>query len=158
METTRHFTATMYIVCDGKTALHKHEGLEMWLPPGGHIDRDELPHEAAVREAKEETGLEVSLMQKATGPASTTAVPLPEPETLLLEDITHVGDAVSHQHIDFIYFGTSQTQDISPHGHDEVAADEWEWISAEQLRKEERFVSDVATLGIAAITATQTAT
>jgi 8-oxo-dGTP pyrophosphatase MutT (NUDIX family) len=33
----------------------------MWLPPGGHIDPHELPHDAAVREVHEETGLAVAL-------------------------------------------------------------------------------------------------
>ena len=57
METTRHFVATCYVVDDGATLLHEHEKLGMWLPPGGHVDRDELPHEAALRETYEETGL-----------------------------------------------------------------------------------------------------
>ena len=56
METTRHFVATVYAVHDGAVALHEHDKLEMWLPAGGHLDRDELPHEAALREAREESG------------------------------------------------------------------------------------------------------
>ena len=31
------------------------------MPPGGHIEECELPHETAVREAKEETGISVSI-------------------------------------------------------------------------------------------------
>jgi 8-oxo-dGTP pyrophosphatase MutT (NUDIX family) len=58
METTRHFTATTYVVNDGATVLHDHKRLDLWLAPGGHIDRDELPHEAALREVREETGLD----------------------------------------------------------------------------------------------------
>ena len=56
METTRHFTATVYLVNDGATALHEHPTLGIRLPPGGHVDRDELPHEAGLREVHEETG------------------------------------------------------------------------------------------------------
>jgi 8-oxo-dGTP pyrophosphatase MutT (NUDIX family) len=66
METTRHFVATMYVVNDGATLLHEHEKLGMWLPPGGHIDRDEQPHEAALRETYEETGLEPELVAEVT--------------------------------------------------------------------------------------------
>ena len=46
METTRHFTATVYVVNDGAVALHEHERLGIRVPPGGHVDRGELPHEA----------------------------------------------------------------------------------------------------------------
>ena len=31
------------------------------MAPGGHIEKNELPHEAAIREAKEETGLNIEL-------------------------------------------------------------------------------------------------
>ena len=62
METTRHFTATVYVVNDGATALHEHKRLGIHIPPGGHVDRDELPHEAALREVREETGLEATLL------------------------------------------------------------------------------------------------
>ena len=41
------------------TVLHWHKRLGGWLQPGGHIDRDEAPAEAALRETAEETGLRV---------------------------------------------------------------------------------------------------
>jgi 8-oxo-dGTP pyrophosphatase MutT (NUDIX family) len=34
----------------------------MWLPPGGHVERGEIPDNAAVREVFEETGLNVELV------------------------------------------------------------------------------------------------
>ena len=34
-----------------------HKGLGKWLPPGGHIEENEVPHEAAIREVYEETGI-----------------------------------------------------------------------------------------------------
>ncbi len=62
METTRHFVATVYVVNDGAVALHRHERLGIRIPPGGHVDRDELPHEAGLREVREETGLDPELV------------------------------------------------------------------------------------------------
>jgi 8-oxo-dGTP pyrophosphatase MutT (NUDIX family) len=38
--------------------LHKHKRLGLWLQPGGHIDPGEEPAAAALREAREETGLD----------------------------------------------------------------------------------------------------
>jgi ADP-ribose pyrophosphatase YjhB (NUDIX family) len=36
----------------------------LWNLPGGHVDKNESIEEAAVREAKEETGLDVGLVKK----------------------------------------------------------------------------------------------
>src|SRR3712207_9415045 len=61
-QTGRHFTVAVFVVWEGKVLLHLHRKLGMWLPPGGHIDRDELPDDAAVREVLEETAAEVELV------------------------------------------------------------------------------------------------
>ncbi len=49
------------IVLDGagRTLLHRHKRLGLWLQPGGHVDPGEVPAEAALREAREETGVPV---------------------------------------------------------------------------------------------------
>src|SRR3712207_2907004 len=60
--TGRHFTVSVFVVWEGKVLLHFHRKLGMWLPPGGHIERDELPDDAALREVYEETGLRVALV------------------------------------------------------------------------------------------------
>lgn len=57
----RHLTATTMVVCQNKTLLHLHKKLGIWLPVGGHIDEGELPEHAALREVREETGLDVEL-------------------------------------------------------------------------------------------------
>ena len=52
----RHFTATAFIIdSKGRTLLLWHKRLNRWMPPGGHIDDNETPEEAARRECKEET-------------------------------------------------------------------------------------------------------
>ncbi len=150
METTRHFVATVYVVNEGETLLHEHERLDMWLPPGGHIDRDELPHRTAIREVKEETGLAVQLLQDAHGPRSPTSRPIPQPATILLEDINVHDDGVGHQHIDFIYFGVTDNRDIEP-APGETSAAAWEWVSKDALQDEDRFEPDVVALGREAI-------
>jgi 8-oxo-dGTP pyrophosphatase MutT (NUDIX family) len=155
METTRHFVATVYVVCDGATALHQHDRLDMWLPPGGHIDRDELPHEAALREVREETGLDVELVAETQALESETARSLPMPQHLLLEDINvNESGEVGHQHIDFIYYGRADTRDIDPDGHDEAHPEVWEWFTAAELEaNREMFAADIVEAGKAAIEA-----
>src|SRR5579884_4204091 len=46
---------------DGKILLTKRDDYHVWCLPGGHIDPGETFPQAAVREAREETGYEVSL-------------------------------------------------------------------------------------------------
>ena len=111
MEITRHFTATTFVVYQNKVLLHRHKRCGAWLPAGGHIDRDELPEEAAVREVKEETGLDVELYNPDAVLFATDdeARQLHRPMHLLLENINPY-----HQHIDFIYYATAVSNDLNP--------------------------------------------
>jgi 8-oxo-dGTP pyrophosphatase MutT (NUDIX family) len=53
-----HFTASCYIIDgEGRLLLHHHRRLNRWLQMGGHVERDELPALAALREGAEESGL-----------------------------------------------------------------------------------------------------
>jgi 8-oxo-dGTP pyrophosphatase MutT (NUDIX family) len=133
METTRHFTATVYLVHDGATALHEHPRLGIRLPPGGHIDRDELPHEAALREAREETGLEPTLLTAHDDIASETSRAIPRPRHLMLADVNRYGDQVGHQHIDHVFFATVDSRAMDP-AEDEVPASAWDWYTPADLR------------------------
>jgi 8-oxo-dGTP pyrophosphatase MutT (NUDIX family) len=151
METTRHFVATVYVVHDGATALHRHDRLGMWLPPGGHLEREELPHEAARREVREELGLGVQLHTPRSELESPTVRSLPRPQHFLLEDIDVVDGEVGHQHVDFVYYGTVRSRDIDP-GPDEAPAEAWEWFDAEALRaRVDRLEPDVVAAGQRAI-------
>ena len=143
MEITRHFTATTFVVYKNKTLLHKHRSLNMWLPPGGHIDRDELPHVAAVREVLEETGLRVDIIHREPTIFSDNAQEIPGPEHLLLENINPF-----HQHIDMIYFARASTFDFNP---DQEESQELKWFGLEELRSDD-IENDIRILGEEAIT------
>lgn len=60
----RHFCASAYIVNpeNKKVLLVKHKKYNKWLQPGGHIEDNETPEEAAVREVYEETGIKSTLI------------------------------------------------------------------------------------------------
>jgi 8-oxo-dGTP pyrophosphatase MutT (NUDIX family) len=63
-----------------------------------HVERDELPDDAAVREVLEETGLEVELVGERRKDVS-DPVQLHRPAGVQLENL-----GPGHQHIDLIYF------------------------------------------------------
>lgn len=96
--TGRHFTVAVFVAHNGKILLHFHRKLRMWLPPGGHIEKDELPDDAAMREVREEAGIEVELVGERREDVAEPRQ-LFRPAGVQLEDI-----GPDHQHIDLIYF------------------------------------------------------
>ena len=100
----RHFTASGIVISDdfGHVLLIEHRKLGCWLYPGGHIDADEDPVQAVLREVCEETGITCQIIAEArfSHPAATV---LAAPFTICVQDIP--GDAATgpHQHIDMVY-------------------------------------------------------
>ena len=133
METTRHYTATVYVVSDGALALHEHDGIDRWLPPGGHVDRGELPHEAGLREVREETGLDPELVAEADDIESRTVDPLPKPQHFQLADVNVHDDFVGHQHVDMVYYARANSRRIDPAAGEQPAED-WRWFTPEDLQ------------------------
>ena len=67
------FTVAIFVVHEGRVLLIHHRKLDKWLPLGGHIELDEDPEQAALREAREESGFEVELLGErppTTGPGT----------------------------------------------------------------------------------------
>ncbi len=60
----RLWCATIYIFdpTGTKTLLINHHKLGRWVPPGGKIDPNEIPDDAAIRECQEEVGLDIELL------------------------------------------------------------------------------------------------
>lgn len=99
---TRDFTVAVFVVHNSHVLLHPHAKLGLWLPPGGHIDAPELPDDAAIREIREEAGIDIELVGERGVSLKEPDMPLQlvRPAGIQLETIT-----ADHQHIDLIYFG-----------------------------------------------------
>ena len=115
----RHHTSTAYVVAGDRALLLWHGKLRMWLAPGGHIEANEDPVQAACREAQEETGLDVEVIPPPDLLVCEGPGVLPPPAVILVEDIVRE-DQPFHQHIDHVYF-TRATQAVDyeapiPHG------------------------------------------
>lgn len=50
-------TVNAWTLFEGKVFLVLHKKLGIWLAPGGHVEENELPHQAAEREFFEESGM-----------------------------------------------------------------------------------------------------
>ncbi|MFT5089652.1 MAG: ADP-ribose pyrophosphatase YjhB (NUDIX family) [Planctomycetota bacterium] len=139
---TRDFTATTFIVKNSSTLLLWHNKIEAWLPPGGHIEENELPEKAALREVKEETGLDVELLgaQRLLDNVKVLHTPV----CILLEDISE-----GHQHIDIIYF--ARIKDGKPRINPREAS-KMRWFSSSDLEDRE-IADDIRQLGQQAIAA-----
>ena len=97
-EVLRHFTVAVFVVHAGRVLLHYHRKLGRWLPPGGHIEDNELPDDAARREVLEETGVRVRLI-------GARGLPVVVPEQLVVPAGVQVENIYAgHQHIDLVYF------------------------------------------------------
>jgi len=85
------------IVRNGKVLLVWHKKHNEWLPPGGHIEQNETPNDAVLREVKEETGLDVEFMDESNGPMKYVQRQLALP---FFADVHH---AIDHDHCCFYY-------------------------------------------------------
>ncbi len=120
------FTASLYIVNDGAVFLHLHKKTGKWLPVGGHIELDEDPNQAALREAREESGLDVELIgERLNLKEDDGHRELLAPRFLNRHRFLPNGE---HEHIDSIYFGRSKDRNVNPE-----EPIEYRWFTKEDL-------------------------
>jgi 8-oxo-dGTP pyrophosphatase MutT (NUDIX family) len=122
----RQMTATVFIVDEEKVLLLYHKKLKKWLPPGGHMEPNETPPEAAKREAMEEVGMDLEFItQENVWVDKWNAKSFERPFLCMIEEIPAHKDVPKHQHIDFIYVA-KPVGDISIiHNIDESDAIAW---------------------------------
>jgi 8-oxo-dGTP pyrophosphatase MutT (NUDIX family) len=97
-----HFTASGVVIAHQHILLIHHKRIGAWLPPGGHIDEGEMPHEAAVREVLEETGVAVEVLSEPL-PSTGSLDYLFLPQPLCLHAVEAVEDGLKLYHLDICY-------------------------------------------------------
>lgn len=120
------FTVDVFIVYQNKVLLRMHDKYAIWCAVGGHIELDEDPPIAALREVKEEVGLDVVLIGNPpldTGNDEGYVELLP-PKYL---NRHHAGKP--HQHVSLVYFATTESDAVIP----ESPTDEWRWLTREEI-------------------------
>jgi|SRR3989344_2594516 len=121
------FDADVFIVNGNRVLLRKHDKYGMWLAVGGHVELDEDPNQAAIREAKEEVGLDIVLVGKTIPfTKEEDGKDLIPPRFLNRHRIN-----ATHEHISLVYFATTESTNIVQ-GQTEIS-DEIRWFTKAEL-------------------------
>ena len=122
------FTTQAFVVYKDKVLLRFHEKYHVWLAVGGHIELDEDPNQAVLREVKEEVGLDVELYDNREFKGNDLKKELIAPISINRHRIND-----THEHVDFIYFAKSNSDAVVP----EKLTDVWKWCTRADLDQTE---------------------
>ena len=118
-----HVTGSAIVIGPRGVVLLKHKRLGFWLQPGGHLDAGEAPWEAALREAREETGLEVRFAGGG------------EPDLVNVD--VHPGGR-GHIHLDLRYLVDGGDADPAPPGDESQEIGWFDWDTAIERAADDR--------------------
>lgn len=102
----KHFTVSVYMFTNEevpRVLLIHHLKHKKWMQPGGHIEYSETPPEAAIREAQEESGIDITPYLKPSKSLGEGAMELAAPITLQQQTIPAHGEDPLHFHLDMGY-------------------------------------------------------
>lgn len=125
------FTVEVFVVHKNKVFLRKHDKYKIWLAVGGHIELDEDPNEAAIREAKEEAGFDVTLYTDARIWKEKTDE---ERDLIPPRFLNRHRISPTHEHVTMIFFGTVTNDTVTINEGLDDRSDEYGWFSPEELK------------------------
>jgi 8-oxo-dGTP diphosphatase len=121
--------STVYVMNSMRNfLLFKHPKFMKWVPPGGKIEPNEMPQDAAIRECFEETGIRIHLLGNKS----------PLEQGLIAQHGMEYNPAegACKAHLDFIYFAKAiPDQEMHP-GEGEIG-----WFSLSEISKLDTFPS-----------------
>jgi 8-oxo-dGTP pyrophosphatase MutT (NUDIX family) len=130
----KQFTTSVFIINNFekhlKIALIHHKKFDRWMVPGGHIEAFENQVEAAIREAKEETGLSIKLFSflHAEKKVNDAEWILP-PEYFYQQLIPASSQEDYHYHLDFAYLAFANEPEFTFNAKE---AKDIKWVDLEQ--------------------------
>jgi 8-oxo-dGTP pyrophosphatase MutT (NUDIX family) len=99
-----HFTVSALVIALGHVLLVDHKKIGAWLPPGGHINPAEMPHEAATREVLEETGIEIAILSEPIS-ATVDSESIFMPQPIAIHRVKACENNEYVYHFDLAYLG-----------------------------------------------------
>lgn len=114
----KHATSSVFLFTpsdDGwRIGLIRHPRLHRWMLPGGHVEPDKHPAEAAIREVGVETGLTAHLINThldgLTDACDGVPVPVWIAEQLVPAETRHPHP---HAHVDYLYVAVASERELS---------------------------------------------
>lgn len=131
------FTVEVYVVHGNKVLLRKHDKYGIWLSVGGHIEAEEDSNQAALREVREEVGLEVQLYHNNLYSLETQEgyQELIPPQFMNRHRIND-----NHEHVTLVYFARTSTDKITL--SEKEKSESCIWFTREELDNPEYQIKD----------------
>lgn len=143
MKLNKTITSSVYVVIGNKVLLHRHKKYNTLFPLGGKMNEDEVPHQTAIREVYEESGLEVELYNRDSKLSLGRVIQLHSPMHTLLENVGH-----EVENIDFIYFARAVSNEVKPQRGE---SKELYWFTKEEIESNDTIKPHVKVMALDAL-------
>jgi len=135
----KHATASVFLVTrfdgDWRIGLIHHPRLHRWMLPGGHVEPDENPAEAALREVSEEIGLAAHLISTHSGGLTDMLPGVPMPVWIAEQPVpAEPRHSHPHIHVDHLYLAVAHQHEPA-----EPAELRFGWFTRDDLDRLDMF-------------------
>lgn len=143
------FTVEVFIVFKNKVLLRKHDKYGIWLSVGGHIEPDEDPNQAAVREVKEEVGLNINL-DNSLREFKQKNKDFEELIPPYFINRHRIND--NHEHVTFVYFAKANSNNTKQLAKNEQSSG-LRWFTKKELEVSKEIKEDIKRYALKALSA-----